>query len=213
MKCDVNQIEKLYEPEIAGLQQAIQKQKHDLESYKSVHNNLYEENFQLKKKLQENIKYAEITDKQYEKYLTIQQNAQRTYKMQKTLLRDMKDFNEISTQQFEGQLEKKKIVCHKLEYDVLTVKKEITTTQNNLEQIKIEIVEKEKQIEERNRKNEKLSLEYQYYIKDFLKINAKLHQIYNSLRVKDLDSIITRFKEERIQYQGYYSLVNIFITN
>lgn len=213
IQCNVDQVEKSYEPEIEALKKSIEKQEHDLQSYKAKYDDLNEENFILRKKLQEQIKFGEISDKHFDKYNTIQQNAQRTYNMQKNLLRDMKDFEDIYSSQMEKELEKKKIICSQLEYEVVTVKKEFTKNQSTLDHFKLSIRDVCKQLEERDRKNEKLAQEYRIGIKDFIKTNTTLYLIYRNLKVKDLDSVIRKFQEERIQYQGYYSQVSFMINH
>jgi hypothetical protein len=207
MKFDTEGSKEEYTDTIEHLDRAIENQIHDLKSYQSTKDSLYEENFLLKKNFNENLKTGEKMDNQHYKYLEIESNAKRTYKLQKNLLRDMKDFDEASVMKYEHELDKKKILCSKLEYEVMNSKRDFMDMQRNLENIKKVSSQIESQIKERHEKNEKFSREHKEKIREYLRDYIKLHQIYKKLKVKDVDSIITRYREESIKYEGNNTLV------
>jgi hypothetical protein len=139
--------------------------------------------------------------------MIIKRNAQRSYRMQKNLLNNMKDFNLASSVRLDSDVEKKKRVYNKLEYEVSAIKNETVEQSKKLEQYNKEIIETDLLIQEQNRRNEKSYNENKSLTKDYLGSKIKLLQIYKRLKVKNLESIIETFKDERIQYQGYYSQV------
>lgn len=114
----------------------------------------------------------------------------------------------MNNNNMDNQLEKKKRCFSKLEYDVSSIKNETLGLEKEIEHKKHEIHQAEQAVSDVQKKNDKLFLEHKFMLRDYLRIKIKLIKIYGFLKVSDLDSIIARFKDERIQYQGYCSLVN-----
>jgi len=131
--------------------------------------------------------------------------------MKKNLLYEMKKFDQISSDKAEHDLnEKRKIYCD-LEVEVNRIKDETLQYQKEIENILVDINQKEKIVKENDFKNERISQDIKNMLRQIYDIKIKMLQIYDNFKVFNLDSIIKKFKEERIQYQGYYSIV--FIIN
>lgn len=127
--------------------------------------------------------------------------------MKKNLLLEMKKFDQITSGKADHDLnEKRKVYCD-LEVEVNQIKDETLKFQKEIENIMIEINLKEKIIGENDIKNERISQDIRNMLRQNYDIKIKMLQIYDNFQVFNLDSIIKKFKEERIQYQGYYSIV------
>lgn len=122
---------------------------------------------------------------------------------------EMKKFDQINSGKGEHDLhEKRKIYCD-LEVEVNQIKDETLKFQKEIENILVEINQKEKVVSDNDLKNERISLDIRNMLRQNYDIKIKMLQIYDNFQVFNLDSIIKKFKEERIQYQGYYSIVNL----
>ena len=150
-----------------------------------------------------------MTNHQFVKYDEIGQNAKKTHNLQKHLLSEVKDFEATSTLKYDNELNKKKSLCNRLEFEVLSTKKDLLKMQKRLEEMKNLRADKTFQINERKLRNEKHSRDYKEKIREYLRDYIKLQQILRKLKVKDIDSIIRRFKEESVKYVGNNSIVSI----
>lgn len=127
--------------------------------------------------------------------------------MQKGLVNELKDFDKKCHEIFEDEIDIKKYKFNELEYNVFKIKSNTEEYEKSL----FEIKEKKMNLEEiiRNIKKKNLKIKeiiFAIRIK-YLKTRTKLLKIYSSLNVKSLDDIIKRFKDERLKYQGYNSMV------
>jgi len=175
----------------------------------NTYRRLYEENFRLSKEINETIKFCLTNEAYFKKYDVIKKTAERSYYMKKNLLMEMKKFDHITSGKADQDLnEKRKVYCD-LEVEVNHIKDETLKFQKEIENIMIEINLKEKIIGENDIKNERISQDIRNMLRQNYDIKIKMLQIYDNFQVFNLDSIIKKFKEERIQYQGYYSIVRI----
>lgn len=127
--------------------------------------------------------------------------------MKRNLLMEMKKFDQITSGKAEHDLnEKRKIYCD-LEVEVNQIKDETLKFQREIENVLVEINQKEKVVMDNELKNERISQDIRNMLRQNYDIKIKMLQIYDNFQVFNLDSIIKKFKEERIQYQGYYSIV------
>jgi len=174
----------------------------------NTYKRLYDENYKLTKEINETIKFCLTNEAYYKKYEVIKKTAERSYNMKKNLLMEMKKFDQISHGKADQDLnEKRKIYCD-LEVEVNQIKDETLKFQKEIENILVEINQKEKVVMDNDVKNERISLDIRNMLKQNYDIKIKMLQIYDNFQVFNLDSIIKKFKEERIQYQGYCSIVS-----
>lgn len=174
---------------------------------------LKDDNRSLKFSLQNELESAETFEKQHRDYLTIQNIAQREFKAQKIFFREILNLENSTQHQNNKVLDTKKTAYNKLEYEVSQIKDDNIKTEKQLNLCKLDIKRVNSQIAEVNQKNKKISVEYSSILKDYIKINSCLFKIYDKLDVECIETVIKHFKQERIQYQGYYSQVtfNIYL--
>ena len=183
---------------------------HDMAILETTHKRLYEENIRYFNKIKEITKFCIANEAYLKKYEVIVKTAERSYNMKKNLLNDMKKFDHNNIEKNQNELnEKRKIYCH-LEIEVKQIKDDTVTFQNQMEEIFSLIQTKEKIISDKDEKNQIIIDDIKNYLRQNYEIKIKMLQIYDNLKVCDLESIIKKFREERIQYQGYNSIVIIF---
>jgi hypothetical protein len=105
--------------------------------------------------------------------------------------------------------DKRKRYCE-LEVEVNNIKDDTLKYQIEIENFHSEKKLKERLIWENEDKNYRIREDISNYYNQIYLDKIKLLQIYENFQVFNLDSIIKKFKEERIQYQGYCSIVNNF---
>ena len=128
--------------------------------------------------------------------------------MKKNLLIEMKKFDHMTSGKAEHDIiEKRKIYCD-LEVEVNQIKDETLKFQKEIENVLVEINQKDKVVSDNGLKNERISQDIRNMLRQNYEVKIKMLQIYDNFQVFNLDSIIKKFKEERIQYQGYYSIVS-----
>jgi hypothetical protein len=127
--------------------------------------------------------------------------------MKKNLLNEMKIFDMTRAEKSKAVLnEKRKKYCE-LEIEVNIIKDDTLKYQKEIENYHSEIQLKERLIWENEDKNERIRTDISNYYHQFYLDKIKLLQIYENFKAYNLDSIIKKFKEERIQYQGCCSIV------
>lgn len=154
--------------------------------------------------------FDDKNSKQYDKYRVISVTAKRALKMQKGLLNDLKEFEGRCNDKYEEEIEMKKYKFNELEYNVFKIKSNTAEIEKSIADTKNFINSRVDEIKAIKIKNIKLKDNCISLRKKYLRTNTKLLKIYRSLKVKSLEDIIKRFKDERIQYQGYNSLVHLF---
>jgi hypothetical protein len=212
MKLDGDKSDDEYQTQVKLLNAKIEKHSHDLKFYETTKQILYEDNFLLKKKLNENLNYDEKTSKQLKKYQRIHQNAERTHRIQKNLQKEMQKFDNFTSKKFLKEEGERRGVWQKLHFDVEKKKGEIVQMQKDLDSVKYSIQLKEAEIKSVIQKNEKYHKENKSRKREYYIIKNSLHQIYEQLDVSDLESVLLKFRELSIQYEGKQSLV-IYLHN
>jgi len=177
------------------------------------YNRLYEENFYFTKEINDTIKFCLSNENYYKKYEIIKKTAERSYNLKKNLLNEIKIFDKSRAEKCEIELmEKRKKYCE-LEIEVNNIKDETLKYQKEIENFHSEKKLKERLIWENEDKNDRIRFDISNYYHQIYLDKIKLLQIYENFQVFNLDSIIKKFKEERIQYQGYCSIVKLYFFN
>lgn len=129
------------------------------------------------------------------------------------MLNEIKKFDKARAEKCEADLvEKRKKYCE-LEIEVNNIKEETLKYQKEIENFQKEMKLKERLMWENEDKNERISNDIRNYYHLIYLDKIKLLQIYENFQVFNLESIIKKFKEETIQYQGYYSIVKFYFLN
>lgn len=184
--------------------------KHDFSIFEAQFNRLYEENNYFTREINDTIKFCLSNENYFKKYEIIKKTAERSYNLKKNLLNEMKVFDKIRAEKSETELnEKRKKYCE-LEIEVNNIKDEILKYQKEIENFHSEIKLKERLIWENEDKNERIKTDISNYYLQFYSDKIKLLQIYENFEAFNLETIIKKFKEERIQYQGYCSIVKFY---
>ena len=178
-----------------------------MEVLEAQYNRLYEENFLYSKEINDSIKFCLSNEAYYKKYEIIKKTAERSFNLKKNLLNEIKKFDKTSAEKCETDLnEKRKKYCE-LEVEVNNIKDETLKYQKEIENFHQETKLKERLVWENEDKNERISNDIRNFYHLIYLDKIKMLQIYENFQVFNLESIIKKFKEERIQYQGYCSIV------
>lgn len=119
----------------------------------------------------------------------------------------MKEYENRCNDVFDEEIEGKKLKFNELEYNVFKIKSGTAEIEKSLAEIKELIIERVEDIKNLKKKNIKIKENIIAIKNKYMKTKTKLLKIYKKLKVKSLEEIIKRFKNERIQYQGYNSQV------
>jgi len=152
----------------------------------------------------------EKNKKLFDKYKVISLTAKRALKMQKGLLNDMKEYEGRCNGVFEEEIEGKKLKFNELEYNVFKIKSSTAEIEKSLADLKDLIYDRVENVKILKKKNLKIKENIIAIKNKYMKTKTKLLKIYKKLKVKSLEEIIKRFKNERIQYQGYNSQVKLY---
>ena len=193
-----------YKKVISEINKAIRLKEHELECYRKSYKRLYKSNYLLKKKYEEEMKIQNLNDEQHEKYNIIKNHAILTITNQNTMLNNMKLFYELSTMTYSNKMNKKTKKFNELEFQVMMIKKDTKDIEEIITRSKIEQIELRKTIS--NQYNYKLHNDYMSLFHDYAKIKIKLFEIYEQLKVKNLNDIITKFNLNLNNYQMLSSL-------
>lgn len=171
---------------------------------------LYEENYYFTNEINDTIKFCLSNEGYYKKYEVIKKTAERSYTLKRNLLNEIKKFDRSRAEKCEKELnEKRKKYCE-LEVEVNNIKDDTLKYQQEIENFQSEKKLKERLIWENEDKNDRIRSDICNYYNLIYCDKIKLLQIYENFKVFNLESIIKKFKEETIQYQGYSSIVIIY---
>jgi hypothetical protein len=194
-----------YSNKIKETEIKIKIKSHDLECYQHMHERLYKSNYLIKKRLAEELKYEVTNEKHFKQYEIIKNNAILSVSKQKTMLHDIRSYDNLSHVKYGLEVDGKKKKFNELEFQVHTIKNDTLEIEKILEKTKIEIVATYNMIKDIKVLNSKMYGEKIIALRDYLKTKILLIQIYQTLGVKDLDEIIKKFNQQRFEYQSLYS--------
>jgi hypothetical protein len=192
-----NQIELVKEQVVA--------REHDYECFQNMYNQLYQSNYILRKKVNEELRYEAYNLKNYEKYHILKSKAFQSANTHKNMLSDMRNFESMLIVKNEMEIEHKKKKFNELEYQVYAIKNDSEEIKKRLKILKSHRKKKLDVIQEQNNKNIKIKEENRLMLKDYLSLNIKMAGLYDGLGVTSLEEIIIKFNEQKLQYQNYHN--------
>jgi hypothetical protein len=159
----------------------------------------------LNKRHHDELKLENLTEKQFNTYKIIKNNAILSVNKQKTFLSDMNLYNNMNGVRFENEVEKKKKKFNELEFQVFTIKSDTLQLEKKYNMIKDTISSMMKNIKDQKIKNHSISMMNKKLLHDFLYTKINLLKIHRNFKIKSLGDIINKFNEQRLQYQSLYS--------
>jgi hypothetical protein len=159
----------------------------------------------LNKRHHDELKLENLTEKQFNTYKIIKNNAILSVNKQKTFLSDMNLYNNMNGVRFENEVEKKKKKFNELEFQVFTIKSDTLQLEKKYNMIKDTISSMMKNIKDQKTKNHSISMMNKKLLHDFLYTKINLLKIHRNFKIKSLGDIINKFNEQRLQYQSLYS--------
>lgn len=196
---------KYYELAIEKLKYQIKIKEHEKDIYTNNYNRLYHTNFMIKKRIDIELNYERIADKQFVQYKILNSQAQRKYLQQQKILNSMKNYCEKSNMKFRDDKGQKAKKINHLEFEVEMIKKDCEKLENKLSKIreKSEAISEQIKIYNTNINNEKKY--YALVLKDYHQLHIALLKIFKALKVKKLTDVITNFNKIRDNYQNLNS--------
>ena len=194
-----------YQLAIKKLEHQIKVKEHEKEVYSNTYNRLYHNNFMIKKRIDLELSYETVSDRQFIQYKILKNQAERNYNKQQKLLNSMKNYSEKSKMKFQDDRNQKAKKINRLEYEVQLIKKDSESLEKKLQNYKkkIDNVNKKLAICQQNIKNEKK--EYLMIAKEYHQLNMNLIKIFKTLKVKKLEDVIINFNNIRDEYQNLKS--------
>lgn len=194
-----------YELAIEKLKHQIKIKEHEKDIYSNNYNRLYHTNFMIKKRIDIELNYERIADKQFVQYKILKSQAQRKYLQQQKILNNMKNYSEKSNMKFKDDRGQKAKKINHLEFEVEMIKKDCDKIESKITKIKekSEKVSAQIKIYNTNINNEKKY--YALISKDYHQLHISLLKIFKALKVKHLTDVITNFNKIRDNYQNLKS--------
>lgn len=196
----------LYDNEINALKAKIRLREHELDCYNNSYKRLYKTNYLLKKRYEEIMKIQVLNDQQFEQYSIMKNHTMLIINKKNKMLSQMRNFNDVQEMTYTQEIQKKTARFNELEYQVMMIKEETAQAEKKLKHLTQEKILKKNQIKERKIILEKMSKEYFSLYYDYIYPKSRLIQIFNSLKVKNLDEIIFKFNQNIKNYNTLKSL-------
>ena len=146
-----------YQLAIKKLEHQIKVKEHEKEVYSNTYNRLYHNNFMIKKRIDLELSYETVSDRQFIQYKILKNQAERNYNKQQKLLNSMKNYSEKSKMKFQDDRNQKAKKINRLEYEVQLIKKDSESLEKKQQNYKkkIDNVNKKLEISKKKIKNEK----------------------------------------------------------
>jgi len=165
----------------------------------------------MSKKLSETQKFDSLRDAHYNKYMAIKTKVIKSYEDQKDLLDKMNNFNGKTDLKREFELEKKKKAFINLDKQVNNIKLEEIETDKEVEKMKNigeAIKYKYKDIDF---KNDRINLDLQNIKKDYMTTLVFMLKIKETMNVETIDDVIVTLVDTRTNYcnnKNEFNLLN-----
>lgn len=205
-----------YDLKIDRLKEIVNMKNHNLECYQNMYKRLYKANYLVKKRLEEEMKYDVVSQKQFEKYEILNNHALQTVKKQSSMLKNVQNFMELTQATYKSEIVKKTKQFNELEFQVFTLKKDTNAIEIHIKKVKQSQDELKKKIQINNQANINNFIENQSYLREYLCAKMKLNKIYDILKVKSLNDIIKKFnnlQKEYVSYSQMFAKINSEIAN
>ena len=183
-----------YDKEIDKTKKEINHKEHQIEIFQELYNNSYKLNFKLIKKLDKESIYSKIYEEQYQRYNEIYNNSINRMQRQEDKLNELKSFFKkckiINNSLISDKLGK----INKLEYEIETVKNNVSIYQESLEKIQAKIVKVQKNLDLNKNGYNIRKNEFYFIRKIYLKEYYKIFEIYQIFKVDDFEQILSEYK-------------------
>ena len=199
-------LETYYDSKISKLNSIVSIYNHNLDCYQNMYKRLYKANYLVKKRMEEEMKYDTVSQKQFEKYEILNNHALQTVKKQSSMLKNVQNFIDLTQATYKAEIMKKTKQFNELEFQVFTLKKDTNEIELKIQRLKNEQDELKKTISLRNEYNIKNLMENQTYLQEYFSSKVKLNNIYEILKVKSLEEIINKFNNLQKEYVSYCSM-------
>ena len=189
-----------YDKEIDKTKKEINHKEHQIEIFQELYNNSYKLNFKLIKKLDKESIYSKIYEEQYQRYNEIYNNSINRMQRQEDKLNELKSFFKkckiINNSLISDKLGK----INKLEYEIETVKNNVSIYQESLEKIQAKIVKVQKNLDLIKNGYNIRKNEFYFIRKIYLKEYYKMFEIYQIFKVDDFEQILSEYKIIKKKY-------------
>jgi hypothetical protein len=189
--------------DIEEIKEILSAEQHRKDCYINVYNNIYQQNYLLKKKFAEQLNYQQISLKYFNKYKVIKVNAMNSLSKQIGIIKELKAIDDSNTITYTLKLKEKSSNFNDLEFKVENFKEDTKVIQEKLEDLHCEIVIAHNSIADANRKIAKSREENNCIRREYIKTKIVLYKIYHNLKVDTIEDVIKRFNDIQFKNNDY----------
>lgn len=211
MKFDDKNIGTDYTEEMNRIKSEIASLTYDIEIYEEEKRRLQKEKKDLDKKIKTSIKEYLDDQKMYNDYLIVSDTVKRETRKQSQLLNQMRSFQFNSEVILDDKLRKKKSKFARAEYALTEVKKNVEELEREINQYKKTYKKMSAQLNEENERLCKNNFDYISTRKDFYSNRIKLYMIYTQVKMKKIDFILKKFKNDNIVFNTNTLMFNQYL--
>ena len=131
-------LETYYDAKISKLNSIVSIYNHNLDCYQNMYKRLYKANYLVKKRMEEEMKYDTVSQKQFEKYEILNNHALQTVKKQSSMLKNVQNFIDLTQATYKAEIMKKTKQFNELEFQVFTLKKDTNEIELKIQRLKNE---------------------------------------------------------------------------
>ena len=194
LKIKPNSDEENYLKEKEDLQKKINLKKSDLNVLQTLYRNEYKERYLLIQQQKSEVENIKINIKQYEKYNILNKKISIEASQKENLLNDVKNYVEQSRKVFANEMDNKMKIYNGLEYEILILKKNTESIEQNLQKIKDMKNNIKEIIKEKNELNNKIINKNRLIANNILSVKIQISK-NTEMKNIDLESLIKDYNE------------------
>lgn len=181
---------------------------YDIETYEEEKQRLSTENLKLSNKLKNEIKELAESERQYSNYLIVKEQMEKEKEDQERLKKKMENFQEKTEKKYKKQVKEATDKYILLEKELADLKRDTMKYEEDMKAC-------EKQREKLKNKNKeskeilkKIKVDLKVTRSDYFKNFARLHLIYEELKMTEIEKILQKFQKDNRKYNTNLSLYN-----
>lgn len=186
-----------YNNEIDKLKKLIRKKTYDQEVYKYMYDKLYHKNYLIKKRVQNELKYDSIINKQYSDYKIVQSHALMALSGQNQKLDLMREYYKKSVENNKKIILQKAKLINNLDYQIDIIKSKTKELDEKLKGINQNQIEIKKNLNSESKKFQTIKYEFLSQRKRFYCDGIKLRKMLSFAKLKTVDDLINCFNNKK----------------
>ena len=180
----------VYESIIQKLKMEILKKQQEHDGYKKIHEELYNKNYTLRRKVLDEIDIDRANENFYDQYKILKNHAVVQVSKKQDALNQIEEYQKKMIEEHEKELKQKNKILKDLKLEIEVFKEDEKELLNKLKKLKAKKELLNKSVREKEKKLKNNEINYIHSIKKYQRSYISMNKIFKSVNAKNLEDVL-----------------------